>query len=102
MADKKTSRTVNVVLRRADNRVKIAVIAVILCSILALIALRLVHNGLVTQTEKLRSAAAEVEATNSALEELTQNPDAVQTVQEIASQELGLVDPGTVIIEPIS
>lgn len=102
MAEKKNTRTVNVVLRPASPVLKIVVVSLILCSIAALAALRWVHNGLTAQTEKLRKEAAAVEYANGVLEEQTSQADSVQSIQRIAQQELGLINPDTVIIDPIS
>lgn len=102
MAEKKKTRTVNVILRPASPVLKIVVVSLILCSIAALAALRWVHNGITAQTEKLRREAAAVEYANSVLEERTSQADSVQSIRRIAQQELGLIDPDTVIIDPIS
>ena len=81
---------------------KISLILLILFSTAALVALRWVHNGIREQTEKLRSEAAAVEYANSELERKTANLDSVQSVQEIAKEELGLVDPRAVVVDPQS
>jgi len=102
MAGKKNNRTVNIILRPASPALKIVVVVLILSSIAALAALRWVHNDLSAQTEKLRSEAAAVEYANGVLEKQTGQADSVQSIQRIAQQELGLIDPDTVIIDPIS
>lgn len=102
MTEKKQSRIINVELQRADPKLKIALIVLILCSLVALAALRWVHVGLQAENQKLRSTAASVEYANSQLEEINAEPDSVQSVRSIAKQELGLVDPATVVIDPIS
>ncbi len=102
MAEKKNTRTVNVVLRPASPALKIVVVVLILCSVAALAALRWVHNGLAAQTEKLRREAAAVEYANSVLEEQTNQSDSIQSIERIAQKELGLINPDTVIIDPIS
>ena len=95
-------KTAKVVFRRAGNGLKISLILLILFSTAALVALRWVHNGIREQTEKLRSEAAAVEYANSELERKTANLDSVQSVQEIAKEELGLVDPRAVVVDPQS
>lgn len=102
MSADKNTRTVNVVLRPASPALKIAVIVLILCSIAALFTLRWVHKGLLAETEKLRAEAAAVAYDNEVLEEKTGKPDSVQNVQSIAKQELGMISPDTVVIEPVS
>lgn len=100
---KKTEKkTVKVVFRRAGTGLKISLILLILFSTAALVALRWVHNGIREQTDKLRGEAAAVEYANSELERKTADLDSVQSVQEIAKEELGLVDPRTVVVDPQS
>ena len=96
------NKTAKVVFRRAGTGLKISLILLILFSTAALVALRWVHNGIREQTEKLRSEAAAVEYANSELERKTANLDSVQSVQEIAKEELGLVDPRAVVVDPQS
>ena len=96
------TNTAKVVFRRAGTGLKISLILLILFSTAALVALRWVHNGIREQTEKLRSEAAAVEYANSELERKTANLDSVQSVQEIAKEELGLVDPRAVVVDPQS
>lgn len=95
-------KTAKVVFRCAGTGLKISLILLILFSTAALVALRWVHNGIREQTEKLRSEAAAVEYANSELERKTANLDSVQSVQEIAKEELGLVDPRAVVVDPQS
>ena len=54
------------------------------------------------ENDALRDEAAAIEHANSELEQKTADLGSVQSVQDIAKEELGLVDPDTVIIEPIS
>ena len=95
-----TKKNVKVEFRRAVPALKIALILLILFSTAALVALRWVHNGIREQTDKLRSEAAAVEFTNEQLVEKTANLDSIQSLQDIAKEELGLVDPRTVVIDP--
>ena len=95
-------RNVKVEVRSTSPVLKIVVCVLILFSILALIALRWVHNGIREETQNLKDEAAAVEQANDDLREKTDNLGSVQSVQDIAQSELGLVDPDTVIIEPQS
>lgn len=92
-------KNVRVELRASPLALKIAAIVLIIFSMAALTALRWVHSGIQEQTEKLRAEAAAIEYANSQLEDKTQNIDSVQSIQDIAKEELGLVDPNTVIID---
>ena len=95
-----TKKNVKVECRRAVPALKITLILLILFSTAALVALRWVHNGIREQTDKLRNEAAAVEFANEQMEEKTANLDSIQSLQDIAKEELGLVDPRTVVIDP--
>ena len=59
-------------------------------------------NDLQNRTEKLYNRAAALEQENSSLENKIANLGTVQSVMEIAKEELGLVQPDTVIFVPAS
>ncbi|MBQ3193622.1 MAG: septum formation initiator family protein [Oscillospiraceae bacterium] len=101
MAEKKPGKTIGKVeIRPAPNLLKIVLIALILFSMAALLGLGWVHNGLQEQIGKLRREAAAVEQANEDLQEKIEDVGSVQSVKDIARDELGLVDPNTVIIDP--
>ncbi len=89
-----------VVYRRSPALLKIALVALILFSMAALVALRWVHNGIVQETDKKRSEAAAVEYDNDVLENKIENKDSLDGIQDIAQEQLGLEDPDTVLIDP--
>ena len=95
-------RNVKFEIRPTSPVLKIVLIVLIVFSILALIALRWVHSGILEETQNLKDEAAAVEQANEDLKEKQDNLGSVQSVQDIAQEELGLVDPDTVIIEPQS
>ena len=86
--------------RPASNILKIILIVLILFSIVALVALRWVHNGILTQIDELKEEASDLEYANAELDQKTEELGSVQSIQDIAKEELGLVDPDTVIIDP--
>ena len=101
MAEKKNPlKNAKVVVRRSPAALKIALIVLILLSMAALFALRWVHTGILAETENLRDTAAELEEANTDLQQKTEDIGSVQSVKDIANEELGLVDPNTVIISP--
>ena len=103
MEEKKNPlRNVKVEVRPTTPVLKIAVMVLIVFSILALIALRWVHNGILEETQNLKDEAAAVEQANEDLQQKKDKLGSVQSVQDIAREELGLEDPDTVIIEPQS
>jgi len=93
-------KNVKVEVRPASNILKIILILLILFSIVALIALRWVHNGILNQIDELKEEASGLEYANEMLDQKTEELGSVQSIQDIAKEELGLVDPNTVIIDP--
>ena len=88
--------------RWSSNATKLVVaVSIVLCMV-ALITLRLSMNDLQNRTEKLYNRAAALEQENSSLENKIANLGTVQSVMEIAKEELGLVQPDTVIFVPAS
>ena len=101
MADKSTThKRVKVEVRPASNILKIILILLILFSIVALVALRWVHNGILTQIDELKEEASGLEHANEVLDQKTQELGSVQSIEDIAKEELGLVDPDTILIDP--
>ena len=101
MAKKSTqSKYVKVEVRPASHILKIILILLILFSIVALIALRWVHNGILTQIDELKDEASGLEYANEVLDQKTEDLGSVQSIQDIAKEELGLVDPDTILIDP--
>jgi len=88
-----------IVVRPAPPLLKIAVCLLIVFSMAALLALRWVHNGIREETQNLTDEAATVQAENQELNEKIGTLGSVQSVKDIAQEELGLVDPDTVVIE---
>ncbi len=85
--------------RRSRPVTKIMVIVAIVLSTAALVTLRLATDRMQTQTDDMRSQAAWLEHENGILDQRLEDIDSVQTVKEIAREELGLVDPDTVVFE---
>ena len=97
---KKTSPKVKVVFCRSRFLTKVVVIAAIVLSTVALISLRWAQNDLESQNQKIRSEAAVLEQKNAELEQKIDQLGSVQSVQDIAEDELGLVDPNTIFFKP--
>ena len=103
MAEKKNPlKNAKVVVRQSPAALKIVLIVLILFSMVTLAALRWVHTGILEETENLREEASALEHANDRLEEKTDELGTVKSVEDIAREELGLVDPDTVIIDPQS
>jgi cell division protein FtsB len=87
------------VYQRTRNITKIVVIlALVLCTG-ALITLRLATMDLENRTGKLYDRAVALDQENEELREDINKLGSVQSVVEIAEEELGLVQPGTVIYQ---
>ena len=95
-------RNVKFVLRPSSPLLKIVVILVILFSMAALLALTWVRSSIQARTADLQAQAAELEYQNQELEEKIGQLDSEQSVKDIAREELGLVDPDEVVIDPVS
>ena len=103
MAEKKNPlKHAKVVIRQSPAALKIVLIVLILFFMVTLAALRWVHTGILEETENLRDEASALEHANTELVEKTGELGSVKSVEDIAREELGLVDPDTVIIDPQS
>ena len=103
MAERKNPfRNMKLVFRPASPALKVAVIVLIVCSMAALIALTWVRMNILERTEQLREEAAGLESENAELEDKIADYGSVQSIIDIAQEELGLVDPDTVILDPNS
>ena len=89
-------------LRSAPRATKIMLIVAIIFSMVALITLRVVIHQLDSRTADLRDKAAALEQENRDLRENIGILGSLQSIIQIARDELGLVDPDTVILEPES
>ena len=87
-------------LRTAPVKLKAALVLLIVLSMGALLALRWVHNGIQAQTQLKREQAAAMEGANADLQEKIDSIGSVQSIRQIAQDELGLADPDTVLIHP--
>ena len=89
-------------LRSSPRSTKIMLIVAIVFAMTALIALRMAITDLNNRTEALRDKAAALEQENKDLQENIGILGSVQSIIQIARDELGLVDPDTVILGPES
>lgn len=93
-------KKVKLVVQPTHPWVKITLVVVILLSIAALVALSWFHQTIQAQTDKLRDQVAAAEYANSELDSRIQDPDSMENVQKIARDELGLVDPDSIVLIP--
>ena len=97
---KKYLSRVRFVYRRSSNLTKCVVIAALLLSTAALLALRVSLNQNREKTAALRTEAAALEQEKKGLTKDLENMDTVEGVKKIAYEYLDLVEPGAVIYEP--
>ena len=89
-------------LRPGSRSTKIMLIVAILLAMVALITLRLAIYQLDIRTADLKDKAAALEQENRDLRENIGILGSVQSIIQIAMDELGLVNPDTIILEPES
>ena len=93
MAKKSSFR---VVYRHSSLLLKCAVLVAIVVSIVALNVIRINTDRANARTDVARTQAARVEREMAHTQELTKEKDTVEGSKQIATEKLGLVDPGTV------
>ena len=93
---------IKVVLRPGSPRLYLAVIALILCAVLAVGTLTLVKARIENGTAQILDEAAALEGEIAEMEDRIDNAGTPQVVEKIAREELDLVDPNTVILDPDS
>ncbi len=92
-------RNIRFIVRPGPRKLKIVLFALILACAAALIALGVVQGRIRQQTQAALDQAAALEQEH---EELSETKDDLEAsdIREIAKEELGLVDPDTIIIDP--
>ena len=103
MAERKNPlRNIQLIVRPSPRKLKILFILLILACLAALGALGLVQSRIRQQTQAALDQAAVLEQDKSDLNTQIDQLGSVQSVLDIAEQELGLVNPDTVIFEPVN
>ncbi len=92
-------KRIRLVYRRSSTLTKAVVLSAVVLSMAALIALRLSICAAQDRTQDLADQAAQLEHENQELEEKKDNLGSADSVEQIAKDELGMVDKDTVIIE---
>ena len=93
-------RDIKVEYTRSHPLTKVVVIALILVCTAALITLMWSGSQLREEIADMRNEAAQLEAENAELEDKIEDLDSVKGVENIAEDELELVDPDTIVIDP--
>ena len=101
MADlKKFISRIRLVYRPSQTATKVVVILALVLSMGALVALRISTNSIKRSNEALHTQAADLTAANDELKEDISQIGSAEGAVEFAQDELGYVDPDTVIFEP--
>ena len=93
-------RRIRVVYRRSSRLTKTVVLSAVVLSMVALLTLHLTAGALQAKAEELKDEAARLEQENQQLESNIDGLGSADSVEQIAGDELGLVDPNTVVIHP--
>ena len=100
MTGKNPLSAIKLVYRRSRPLTKIVVLAAVVLSILALMALRSAILTTREKTEDLRAQAIELEQENSRLEQYIEELGTIRGIIRIAQEKLGLIEPDSIIIQP--
>ena len=95
-------KRIRFVYRRSSNATKMAVMCAIVLSVAALVALSISTHAANVRAQELKDQAAQLEQENDRLEDKIDSLGSADSVEDIAKDELGLVDPDTVIVKPES
>ena len=91
---------VKVVRRRSRLLTKVVVLAAVLLSIATLLVLLLAIQSTRAETAALKTEALQLEHENSRLELYIQELGTIKGIIRIAREELGLIEPDNIIIDP--
>ena len=91
---------VRFVCRRSRIVTKLVILVAVLLSVMTLATLLLAIHSTRNQVEDLRAEAVQLEHENSRLDLYIRELGTIRGIIRIAQEELGLVEPGTVIIQP--
>ena len=93
-------RYVKLVYKRSSNVTKIVVLCAIVICTVTLIILGGAIREAQARNDALRAQASRLEQENNRLSALIDSLGTVAGIEQIAREELGLVDPDSVIIDP--
>lgn len=91
---------IRIVYRRSSKLTKMAICLAIVLSTVTLLVLHSMTLDAQAQTDALKDQAQQLEQENNSLEDKIEDLGSVDSVEQIAKDELGLVNPDTIIIEP--
>lgn len=95
-------RNIRFIVQPGPRKLKIILIALILACTAALITVGVIRGRIQQQTQAALDQAAALEQENADLVEKKENLGSSSSIRDIAKEELDMVDPNTIIIEPNS
>ena len=98
----KPLHNIRFIVRPGPKKLKILFVALILACAVALVALSMVRGSIRQRTQEVLDQAAVLEHENAELAEKADDLGTGSSIKDIAREELGMVDPGTIIIDPKS
>lgn len=90
---------VQIFLTKSGSRMKFPLTVLLVLSMAALAALGWAEFDMQRQTTQMLKEAAVIEYENEELKQMTDDLGSIKSVERIAQEELGMVVPGTVLIE---
>lgn len=90
---------VRLVYQRSQTLTKVVVLVALVLSMAALLTLGIARRDAEKRTAELLEQARQLEQENNQLERYIDELGTVQSVERIAAEELGLVDPDTVVFQ---
>ena len=100
MEGKNPFKRIRLVYQRSSALVKCIVLAAIIVCTVALLTLRMAITEANNREEELRKQAAALEQENNKISGDIEKVDTIEGMKDIAENELGLVDPDTIIFIP--
>lgn len=100
MAGNNPFSKIRFVYKRSKPLTKVVVLCAIVLSMVTLLALRQQLLDAQTLKDTLKDQASQLEQENGQLKDKIDSLGSIDSVEDIAKEELGLVDPDTVIIDP--
>ncbi len=91
---------VKLVYRKSRTSTKVVVLVAVVLSILVLLTLHIAIGVARANTEQLRQEAIGLEQENSRLQTYIEQLGTIEGIIRIAQEELGLIEPGSIIIQP--
>lgn len=100
MSNRKTASQFRFVFKRSSRMTKLVICAAIIVSVVTILVLRSAKLEAQAQAEAWRAKAQQLEQENKKLEEKIDSLGTLEGIKDIATDELGMEDPDTIIIEP--